>query len=35
MKQRAFRQIMTGYVLLKKARPQVRGQAAISMYYTV
>ena len=35
MKQRAFRQNKTGYVLLKKARPRQRGQAAINMHYTM
>ena len=35
MKQRAFRQNTTGYVLSKKARPRLRGQAAMSMNYTM
>ena len=35
MKQRAFRQIKTVYALSKKARPRLRGQAAMSMYYTM
>ena len=35
MKQRAFRQVKTGYVLLKKARPRQRGQAATNMHYTM
>ena len=33
MKQRAFRQIPTGYKPSKKACPRLWGQAAMSMYY--
>ena len=35
MKQRAFRQNTTGYVQSKKAPPRQRGQAAMSMNYTM
>ena len=35
MKQRAFRQNTTGYVPLKKARPQQREHAVMSMNYTM
>ena len=35
MKQRAFRQIKTGYALSKKARPRLRGQATMNMNYTM
>ena len=35
MKQKAFRQIKTVYALSKKARPRLRGQVAMNMYYTM
>ena len=35
MTQTAFRHNTPGYTPSKKVRPRIRGQAAISMYYTI